>query len=48
VPDDEITADYIVPSVFNRSVVELVAAAVAEAARADGVVRKGRMEQHAP
>ncbi len=39
VPDDELAASYIVPSVFNKRVVELVAAGVAEAARADGVVR---------
>ncbi len=39
VPEDEIVPSYIVPSVFNRSVVTLVANAVAEAARADGVVR---------
>jgi malate dehydrogenase (oxaloacetate-decarboxylating) len=41
VPDDELSAGYIVPSVFNKRVVELVAAAVAEAAVADGVVRQG-------
>jgi malate dehydrogenase (oxaloacetate-decarboxylating) len=39
VPDEELSAGYIVPSVFNKRVVELVAAAVAEAAVADGVVR---------
>ena len=39
VPDDELSASYIVPSVFNKRVVELVAAAVADQARAEGVVR---------
>jgi malate dehydrogenase (oxaloacetate-decarboxylating) len=39
VPEEELSVDYIVPSVFNRRVVELVAAGVAEAAAADGVVR---------
>lgn len=39
VPEDEISHTYIVPSVFNKSVVTLVAAAVSDAARADGVVR---------
>lgn len=41
VPEDEILPTYIVPSVFNKSVVSLVASAVADAARADGVVRYG-------
>jgi malate dehydrogenase (oxaloacetate-decarboxylating) len=39
VPDDELSAGYIVPSVFNKHVVELVATAVAEQAVLDGVVR---------
>ena len=39
VPRDELSADYIVPSVFDKTVVELVAAAVSDAAVADGVVR---------
>lgn len=39
VPEDEILPTYIVPSVFNKSVVSLVAAAVADAAKRDGVVR---------
>jgi malate dehydrogenase (oxaloacetate-decarboxylating) len=39
VPDDELSASYIVPSVFNKRVVELVATAVAEQARTEGVVR---------
>ena len=39
IPDDELSAEYIIPSVFNRTVVDLVAPAVAAAAVADGVVR---------
>ena len=39
VPDDELSANYIVPSVFNKRVVELVATAVADQARIEGVVR---------
>jgi len=39
VPDDELSAGYIVPSVFNKRVVELVAVAVAQAAVEDGVIR---------
>jgi malate dehydrogenase (oxaloacetate-decarboxylating) len=40
IADDELAADYIVPSVFNRSIVPVVAAAVARAAEEDGVARK--------
>ena len=39
---DELAADYIVPSVFNRDVVTSVAAAVAAAADEDGVSRRSR------
>jgi malate dehydrogenase (oxaloacetate-decarboxylating) len=39
VPEDELSASWIVPSVFNKKVVELVAAGVAEAAAAEGVLR---------
>lgn len=39
IPPDEVSEDYIVPSVFNRDVVPLVAAAVAAQAIAEGVVR---------
>jgi malate dehydrogenase (oxaloacetate-decarboxylating) len=42
ISDDELAADYIVPSVFNRDVVPAVAAAVAEAAELDGVARRSR------
>jgi malate dehydrogenase (oxaloacetate-decarboxylating) len=40
IPPGELQADYIVPSVFNRSVADSVAAAVADAAIASGVARK--------
>jgi len=39
--DDELGPEYIVPSVFNRDVHPAVAAAVARAAEADGVARRG-------
>jgi malate dehydrogenase (oxaloacetate-decarboxylating) len=39
VPDNEMSAAYIVPSVFNKKVVERVAASVADAARQSGVTR---------
>ena len=39
---EEMSAEYVVPSVFNREVAPLVAAAVAEAAEQDGVARKTR------
>jgi malate dehydrogenase (oxaloacetate-decarboxylating) len=37
---DELAADYVIPSVFNRSVVPAVATAVAEAAQRTGVARR--------
>jgi malate dehydrogenase (oxaloacetate-decarboxylating) len=40
--DDELHAEYIIPSVFNRRVVEAIAEAVAEAAVATGVARRTR------
>jgi len=40
--EDELSPDYIVPSVFNRDVVPAVAAAVATAAERDGVARRSR------
>jgi malate dehydrogenase (oxaloacetate-decarboxylating) len=40
IPTEELSADYIVPSVFNRAVAPAVAAAVAEAATESGVARK--------
>jgi malate dehydrogenase (oxaloacetate-decarboxylating) len=42
IPPDELGPEYVVPSVFNRDVAPLVAAAVAEAAERDGVARKSR------
>jgi malate dehydrogenase (oxaloacetate-decarboxylating) len=42
IPDDELHADYIVPSVFNRRVADSVAEAVAHAAVASGVARRER------
>ncbi len=42
IPVDELHADYIVPSVFNRRVAEAVAEGVANAAVATGVARRTR------
>jgi malate dehydrogenase (oxaloacetate-decarboxylating) len=42
IPNDELHAEYIIPSVFNRRVVEATAAAVAEAAMSTGVARRIR------
>ncbi len=42
VSDDELDAEYIIPSVFNRNVAPAVAEAVAEAARTSGVARLPR------
>jgi malate dehydrogenase (oxaloacetate-decarboxylating) len=39
IPEAELSEDYIIPSVFNRDVVEAVASAVAQEARDAGVVR---------
>ena len=41
VAEDELSADYVVPSVFNREVAPAVARAVEEAARAEGIARRG-------
>jgi len=40
ISDDELSADYVIPSVFNRSVAPAVAAAVAETAQATGSARR--------
>ena len=40
VPDDELDADYIIPSAFNRDVAPAVAEHVAEAAERTGVARR--------
>jgi malate dehydrogenase (oxaloacetate-decarboxylating) len=42
VKEDELSPEYIIPSVFNRDVVPAVAAAVAHAAEAAGVARRRR------
>jgi malate dehydrogenase (oxaloacetate-decarboxylating) len=42
IPDEELGPEYVIASVFNRDVAPLVAAAVAEAAEADGVARRPR------
>jgi malate dehydrogenase (oxaloacetate-decarboxylating) len=39
IPEDELSEDYIVPSVFDRRVVEAVASAVGEEARRAGIAR---------
>ncbi len=39
VPEDQLTADYIIPPVFETNVAQVIAAAVAEAARASGAAR---------
>jgi malate dehydrogenase (oxaloacetate-decarboxylating) len=39
IPEDELSEDYIVPSVFDRRVVEAVAAAVGNEARRAGIAR---------
>jgi malate dehydrogenase (oxaloacetate-decarboxylating) len=44
IPDEELLAEYIIPSVFNRQVADAVARAVADAAVATGVARR----EHAP
>jgi malate dehydrogenase (oxaloacetate-decarboxylating) len=49
IPDDELHAEYIIPSVFNRRVAEAVAEAVADAAVASGVARRDRGDRpHEP
>jgi malate dehydrogenase (oxaloacetate-decarboxylating) len=44
VSEDQLHADYIIPSVFNREVVKVVAAAVARAAEHSGVARRPASE----
>jgi malate dehydrogenase (oxaloacetate-decarboxylating) len=46
IPDDHLTEDYIVPSVFDRRVVRAVARAVARAAHDTGVARRRDRETH--
>ena len=40
IPDEELSADNIIPAAFDKRVVPAVAAAVAETARRTGVARK--------
>jgi malate dehydrogenase (oxaloacetate-decarboxylating) len=40
IPDDHLSEDYIIPSVFDKRVVQAVAQAVAQAARETGVARR--------
>ena len=44
VKTDELEPDYVIPSVFNRDVAPAVAAAVAQAAVRDGVVRRAELD----
>jgi malate dehydrogenase (oxaloacetate-decarboxylating) len=46
IPDDHLTEDYIVPSVFDRRVVRAVARAVARAAQDSGVARRTDRDHH--
>ena len=41
----ELSADYIIPSVFDRRVVEVVASEVGKAAYETGVARRSRVEE---
>lgn len=45
VPDENVSEDYIIPSVFDERVAPAVAEAVAEAARESGMARKSRPER---
>jgi malate dehydrogenase (oxaloacetate-decarboxylating) len=45
IPDDHLTEDYVVPSVFDRAVVRAVARAVAKAAQETGVARRKREQE---
>jgi malate dehydrogenase (oxaloacetate-decarboxylating) len=40
IPGNELAADYVVPSVFDRTVAPAVARAVAQAAAAEGIARE--------
>ena len=42
IPEDALSPDYIVPSVFDKTVARKVAKAVNEAAKATGVARTSR------
>jgi malate dehydrogenase (oxaloacetate-decarboxylating) len=45
VKPEELEADYVIPSVFNRDVAPAVAEAVARAAEASGVARRRRVPE---
>ena len=45
IPDENVSEDYIIPSVFDEHVAPAVAEAVAEAARESGMARKSRPER---
>jgi malate dehydrogenase (oxaloacetate-decarboxylating) len=45
IPDENVSEDYIIPSVFDERVAPAVAEAVAEAARESGMARKSRPER---
>ena len=47
VKPEELGPEYVIPSVFNRDVAPLVAAAVAAAAEATGVARRHHTTAHA-
>jgi malate dehydrogenase (oxaloacetate-decarboxylating) len=44
IPEDHLSEDYIVPSVFDKRVVRAVARAVARAAHETGVARRRKRE----
>jgi malate dehydrogenase (oxaloacetate-decarboxylating) len=46
VKPEELAADYIIPSVFNRDVAPAVASAVAASAERVGVARRSRRQHH--
>jgi malate dehydrogenase (oxaloacetate-decarboxylating) len=48
IPDEDLSVEYIIPSVFNRQVAEAVAVAVGEAATASGVARRPAGAGHPP
>ncbi len=47
IPDDHLSEDYIVPSVFDRRVVRAVARAVSRAAQQTGIARRRDRDSHA-
>jgi malate dehydrogenase (oxaloacetate-decarboxylating) len=47
IPDDHLSEDYIIPSVFNKNVVQAVAKAVAKAAHDSGVARRRQPQDDA-